>query len=308
MQKIITLGLFLFCCLFASGQDYLKEANTCFDRGDYECAKKNYILFQTLDGRNMDVQIKNADDCFKAQIAADDYFKEKEYTKAKERYRTILEINPKDQYARKQYDECEKLLKPKKEINNEVYESPAVSPPLRQENIYSRKAEQQPENKSSSPPVSSSKNNYKKNVFGLDLGIGARKVDEWGTFVDLGIRYTYNFSQYFGWDIFNLKFQSLILGSEFIDDSLLQAMTGLKVYTQNSTKNIKGYASFKAGYGYQPYLEASGIGYELEIGLYFSRTFFIGFVYNNQNLDGNENGHELNINSTYEGLRIGFDF
>jgi len=52
MKNVFFLTLFLFCYLLANGQDYLKEANACFEKGDYECAKKNYTLFQTLDGRD----------------------------------------------------------------------------------------------------------------------------------------------------------------------------------------------------------------------------------------------------------------
>ena len=74
MQKVIFLTLFLFGCWQAHGQDYLKEANACFEQGDYECAKKNYGLFQIWDGKDMCAEIKNADECFKTLIVADNYF------------------------------------------------------------------------------------------------------------------------------------------------------------------------------------------------------------------------------------------
>ena len=186
-------------------------------------------------------------------------------------------------------------------------------------------------------PTSSKKKTYRKNLFGLDLGIGARNVNEWGTFAELGIRYTHNFSPYIGWDVINVKIQDL-LPAPAPENCLGQIMTGLRLYspplgkivntTSNFTNNIKGYASFKAGVGIQPYLEASGLAYELEIGVHLTKTFFIGLVYNFQKHEGElwqdsgsdyyyyyydfynyeDNYHYFNFNSSYIGLRIGFNF
>jgi len=166
----------------------------------------------------------------------------------------------------------------------------------------------------------------RKNVLGLDLGIGARKVvQEWGTFFDAGIRWTHNFSPYFGWDIVNLKFQGFVKG-DFINNGLLQGMTGLRCYTKNFAKDMKGYAAVKAGYGYQPYLKqhsggGSGFVYELEVGMHITKSLFAGFVYNAQNLHGDNfdavipdagyyfiNGGHFKINSSYLGLRVGYNF
>ena len=113
MKNIIFLILFLFCCLQVSAQNYLQLANNCFEKGDYECAKKNYTLYQTFDGKDMSKLIQISDDCFKALLVADDYFKGKEYEKAHDRYKTILEKNPKDSHAKRRYNECERIIKPK---------------------------------------------------------------------------------------------------------------------------------------------------------------------------------------------------
>ena len=107
MKNLIFLTLCLSCSLLASGQDYLKQANDCFDKGDYECAKKNYSLFKDFDGsKDVSVEIQKSDECYKTLIVADDYFKDKEYGKARDRYKTVLDKNPKDAYAKKQYDQC----------------------------------------------------------------------------------------------------------------------------------------------------------------------------------------------------------
>jgi len=96
MKNVIFLTLFLFCCLQANSQNYFQLANECFDKGDYECAKRNYTFFQTFDGRNIRTQIQNADECMRILNLADDYFKEKEREKAKERYQIVLEKNQKN--------------------------------------------------------------------------------------------------------------------------------------------------------------------------------------------------------------------
>jgi len=106
IRNVLLTSLFLYCCLVANGQDYLKIANDCFDKGDYECAKQNYTLFQTIDGRNMSAQIKNAEDCYRSLLIADEYFSDKDYEKARDRYKIVLDKNPKDPNARRKYDLC----------------------------------------------------------------------------------------------------------------------------------------------------------------------------------------------------------
>ena len=110
MKKIIVIPILLFCCLQANGQDYLKEANACFEIGDYECAKKNYTLFQALDGKDMSEQIQITDECMRSLNVANEYFKDEEYEKASKRYQHVLENNPKDTYAKKQYLLCKEKL------------------------------------------------------------------------------------------------------------------------------------------------------------------------------------------------------
>ena len=112
MKNFILFTLLLFGCWQLSAQDYYKLANDCFEKGDYECAKKNYNLFQTFEGRDMSAQIQKTDNCFRALVAADEYFKEKEYKKACDRYKDVLNINPKDPYARKQYDLLNSMPQP----------------------------------------------------------------------------------------------------------------------------------------------------------------------------------------------------
>jgi len=111
MKNIIFLSLLVFCPLLASGQDYLQQANACFEKGDYECAKQKYALFKEFDGsRDVSAQIQAADECLRTLILADGYFKDKEFAKAKGKYKIVLDKNPKDPYAKKQYDACVKQI------------------------------------------------------------------------------------------------------------------------------------------------------------------------------------------------------
>ena len=111
MKNLIYTTLFLFCYLQANSQEYLNLANECFEKGDYECAKRNYTFFQTLDGRDMNEQIQKADECYKALIIVDAFYIEKEFEKARDRYKIVLEKNSNDLYAKKQYYACIKELK-----------------------------------------------------------------------------------------------------------------------------------------------------------------------------------------------------
>jgi len=119
MRNVI-LTLLLFCCIHSYGQDYLKLANDCFEKGDYECAKRNYTLFQTLDGKDMSAQIQIADECMRAMMLADDYFKDEAWVKAKERYQIVWDKNPKDPRAQMQLILCEERLKSENEAKQEL--------------------------------------------------------------------------------------------------------------------------------------------------------------------------------------------
>jgi len=81
MKKFVLVILCLFCYLSAFSQDYLQGAVICFENGDYECAKRSYMLFQEFDGKDMSMEIKLVDECLRDRILADGYFEDKEYEK-----------------------------------------------------------------------------------------------------------------------------------------------------------------------------------------------------------------------------------
>ena len=145
----------------------------------------------------------------------------------------------------------------------------------------------------------------KKNVFGADLGLSALKLDKWGTFLDVGVRYTYNFSHYIGWDVINPTIHVLLAAPAF-DTSLLQVMTGLRVYAPT----IDGYASLKVGYGYQTYWKASGgPTLELEMGIHLTKIVSVGLVGNIQQFERSDKfGDYDRLDYGRIGLCIGFNF
>jgi len=112
MRTSIFLTLLIFGCLLANGQDYLKEGDVCFEKGDYECAIIKYKKHNAYEGKDMSAKIQTAEECAKNLLMADEYFKDKEYAKARDRYKTVLAKNPKDPYAKKQRDLCETQLNP----------------------------------------------------------------------------------------------------------------------------------------------------------------------------------------------------
>jgi len=396
MKNLILLTLALFVCFHANAQDYQKEANACFEKGDYECAKRNYNLFQIWNGNDMSAEIKKADECQRSLILADNYFKEEEYEKARDRYRDVLERNPKDPHAKKQFEACEERLAPVetsltvsvKELsfqasggteaiavatNADGYEvvtlpgwctlaskgadgfsircdvwegaSPRngtflVKANDLSEQITVRQAEapkketvsapEQPARTEQAPATrtntvapatrtntatrtSKPDATFRKNVFGADVGLGSRnlKTDGQGTYqlgttLDLGLRYTFHFSPHFGWDAANLKLQAVM--DKDGKESIIQFMTGIRAYTPTFAKNMKGYASLKAGYGKLLKLDEAGFAYELEIGAYLSKIISLGFAYNAQSLQGKFSEQSGNFNSAYAGLRLGVSF
>ena len=385
MKNVFLATLFLFSCWQAGAQDYLKEAKACFEKGDYECAKKNYSLFQIWNGNNMSAEIQQADECLRTLHLADDYFKENEYSKARDRYKAVLEKNPHDSHAKKQFEACEKLLAPvattltvsrsdlsftstggavpirvttnadgyevsslpdwcsaagktsdgftlqckawggnvpreasffvkandlSEKIN--VHQAAAPRQQPKTEPAQPAKTESAPETRqprtNADQQTASTDDKFKKNTLGLDVGIGARKVNEWAAFPELGLRWSHRFSPRLGWDVVNIKMQAILKEEFSLEDCLLQGMTGVRAFSPAFTNNLKGYAALKVGVGYQPHLAATGFAGELEIGLQPVNTLCIGFVVNLQNLKGSWEGSDFKLNSAFVGVRTGFFF
>jgi hypothetical protein len=127
---------------------------------------------------------------------------------------------------------------------------------------------------------------YKKNAFGLDIGVGGLIVNDMGYKhggygTTLGFRYLHNFSPYFGVDF--ISYYPIFTTR----DVLHQFMVGVRGYAPRfGTKMNKCfYGSFKIGGGfitnyYPEFLDWGGVSIAPEIGIHISNTFFMGLAYN----------------------------
>ncbi|MDR2913223.1 MAG: SUMF1/EgtB/PvdO family nonheme iron enzyme [Tannerella sp.] len=108
---LIFIGICILTLNICQAQDYLQQGNDCFDRGDYDCAKTNYAAQKTYGSASeMDKKIEQCNNCLSVLPIANFLFSDKDYSRAKEQYEKLLAINPKDPYARKQVDLCQKQL------------------------------------------------------------------------------------------------------------------------------------------------------------------------------------------------------
>ena len=109
---ISMIGLCLLTANICQAQNYVQEGNAYFDKGDYEKAKQMFraeILNGTTPG--MEKKMELCDDCIKLLTIADFLFSDsKNYSEAKSKYTELLSFNPKDPYAKKQLEECNKQL------------------------------------------------------------------------------------------------------------------------------------------------------------------------------------------------------
>jgi len=107
MKNFIFLTVFLFSSLFANGKDYLKDASDCFDKGDYQCAISNYLLFNGLVGsQDINGLMKKARECLNLIKLANNYFQDNKFENARDGYKAVLDKNPKDPNAKRQYNLC----------------------------------------------------------------------------------------------------------------------------------------------------------------------------------------------------------
>ncbi|MCL2132332.1 MAG: DUF3836 domain-containing protein [Lentimicrobiaceae bacterium] len=151
---------------------------------------------------------------------------------------------------------------------------------------------------------------YKKNAFGLDLGLGYGfgMYQDWQHFVNvydtriyhafafsLGVRYMHHFNRYFGADFVKINW-AVPVGS----GSSMQFMTGVRGNTPVFSKCMSAYGALRLGYGLGFTNPATnGVCFETELGLNFTRTFFMGVSYN---------FHDFNDRRQAVELRLGFNF
>ena len=169
---------------------------------------------------------------------------------------------------------------------------------------------------------------FKKDLIGLDFSIGGIRVDgtkngkkmqimrdEYGEYAyhdpmqQIGVRWLHYFLPFLGWDVIKLNTHNQF-NKERID---FQILSGIRINTPVSeTQRFGCYGSFKWGYGWRS--KGDGFCYEIDFGLHFTPTFFVGYVYNFQKLGDlilrkNElkGEHFTNVYRQYHGARFGWN-
>lgn len=116
MKRIIILCFVVIATISAYGQTALQEGNDCFEKGNYDCAVAKYNeALKSATGAHreiLSINLRNAQKCVDEKIVADKAFDSKNYVTAKQSYQNVLDLNPKDTYAKTQIEECNKLFIP----------------------------------------------------------------------------------------------------------------------------------------------------------------------------------------------------
>jgi tetratricopeptide (TPR) repeat protein len=113
MQKrFVFLSVLCLNCIFLFGQNkesLLQSANVLFEEGDYKKAKIHYEVYRDERGaQDVSKRIADSEKCLELRTLADNYFVEKDYVKAAEKYYAILAINPADKHAASRKSEIKK--------------------------------------------------------------------------------------------------------------------------------------------------------------------------------------------------------
>ena len=110
-QLLLLTGFCLLALNISHAQNNLQQGDECFDKGEYECAKRSYSLYKTQNATaGMDEKIERCDECIKILGIANFLFSEKEYARAKDKYNELLALNPKDPHAKEQVTLCNSAI------------------------------------------------------------------------------------------------------------------------------------------------------------------------------------------------------
>lgn len=116
MKRIVILLFVSFVALSARSQTFLQAGDSCFNKGNYDCAITNYNeAFKMASGKDKqiaEIKLTRAKNCSDWLKAANQAYNNKNYTIAKEEYQKVLDSNPKDNYAKSQLEKCNTALNP----------------------------------------------------------------------------------------------------------------------------------------------------------------------------------------------------
>ena len=111
MKQSIVLFFALMLSYTAYCQNQSQEGDKCFNEGDYACAEIKYnelvkLATSETDKQIAEIKIQRAKWCSDHLKIANQAFASYNYSKAKENYQSILDSNPKDNYAKSQIEKC----------------------------------------------------------------------------------------------------------------------------------------------------------------------------------------------------------
>lgn len=115
-QTAILLFALSFTGLALAQSNSLQEGNNCFAKADYACAIEKYKeAIKSPDERQKKIggdNLRQAEKCIELRGMGGAAFNNKNFSKAKEYYQSVLDINSKDAFAQSQIITCEKELSP----------------------------------------------------------------------------------------------------------------------------------------------------------------------------------------------------
>ncbi len=119
MRKLFAFAsiTFLFSIKLFSQNSNIIEGNKCYEKGDYNCAIKEYQI-AIISSKDSELEIAklnlmSAQECVKLLADANSAFNNRNFSKAQELYNTLLEYNPSDPIAKTQLDKCRTNSTPK---------------------------------------------------------------------------------------------------------------------------------------------------------------------------------------------------
>lgn len=143
-----------------------------------------------------------------------------------------------------------------------------------------------------------------RHQWGIDLGVGKMAEMHHGNVGFAGgIRYQYNFHHLVGID-FGANYVGQTVEDEGLGPSVLQGLIGLRGRTPTFYRDFAGTLGIRMGYGHDFWSEEGGLAMEVNVGMYVTSNFMVGYFYNMQKLkfemgDGKYKFH---------GFRLGFVF
>lgn len=118
--------------LNGQNRNYLQEADSCFNKGDYECARKYYETHNTAsESNNEDVSNKLAacSKCISLFAIANFLYSDRNYVKAEEQYEEILHLNPNDPIATERLNTIDEKIREVQEKNKKKESESERIPP-----------------------------------------------------------------------------------------------------------------------------------------------------------------------------------